>query len=393
MAIFLQLLKRQDIVFAMADKKSVKPGFKSNKKFNFSFKFLARFLVFGIISAVVHNSWNKSNSNSKSLRKSSSVAIANSSLKYWGVCLFEWNENGNLRTMNRVFDRLNFVPVNALEGDDWDVLWSIEYPFDVNVRKNFEPIYKQLKPHQRINHIVGISHMTAKYFMNTRNQDFDFLMKSFKFPNDIGRFKDFAAANPHKSFVHKNLDNRGVRVVTREEVDFETDELFYQEFMDKPFLIDDRTFDLGVFVLISSINPLRIYRYDTEILLRFCPEPYYPFNPKNIEQYVIYETHKHFYDMPSLNPQHAKFGYSFKDVLADHLERRGYSFEALQARTDEVILKLILRLEPSFVSQVSNLNLSYDLLFYNIFQRHSKSSTQRIISSSWYVSTSFLTRL
>lgn len=339
----------------MAGKKSVEREIKSSKpphKFTFSFKFLARFLFCGIISAVIYKSWKKTSSDSLE----SSLTAAKSSLKYWGVCIWEWNEQGNLRTMNRVFDRLNFVSVNPLEGDDWDVLWSIEYPFS-DKREHFAPIFNQLKPHQRINHFPGIQYMTSKFYMNVHNQDFDFLLKSFKFPHDIDRFKEFAAAN-NKSFVRKNLDNRGVQIVARDEIDFETDDLFYQEFMDKPFLIDDRSFDLGVFVLISSINPLRIYRYNNEVLLRFCPEPYYPFDPQNIEQYVIYETHKHFFDMPSLNPQHETFGYSFKDVFDDHLKRRGHSFETLQGKIDDVILKLILRIEPTFVEQVRKLDNS-----------------------------------
>lgn len=344
----------------MSDKKSVKRVIKpkkSSEKFGFSFRFLAYFLVFGVVSALIYNQWNAKSSkqveNVSSLMEKPASA-ANSSLKYWGVCLWEWNENGNLRTMNRVFDRLGFTPVNPLEGDDWDVLWSIEYPYSNDNRKPYAPIFqKPLKAHQRINHFPGIIYMTSKFYMNTHNQHFDFLLKSFKFPDDKDRFKAFAATNPNKKFVQKNLDNRGVQIVKREDVDFNSDLLFYQEFMDKPFLIDDRTFDVGIFVLISSIDPLRIYRYDNEILLRFCPEPYYPFDPLNIEKYVIYETHKHFFDMPSLNPQHQKFGYSFKDVFADHLRRRGHSYEKLQARFDEVIVKLITKIEPTFVKEVS----------------------------------------
>lgn len=46
--------------------------------------------------------------------------------KYWNVCEAKWNSNGNLRTMNRVFERLGYEFVNASKGGDWDVLWSLE---------------------------------------------------------------------------------------------------------------------------------------------------------------------------------------------------------------------------------------------------------------------------
>jgi hypothetical protein len=46
--------------------------------------------------------------------------------KYWSYFKATWNPNGNLRTMNRVFERLDYEFVNGSKGDDWDVLWSLE---------------------------------------------------------------------------------------------------------------------------------------------------------------------------------------------------------------------------------------------------------------------------
>ena len=101
--------------------------------------------------------------------------------KYWGVCLWNWNKNGNLRTMNRVFGRLGYVAVNGSEGDDWDILWSIEYPnMDHEIHK---PLYSQpLKMHQRVNHFLGMGFITSKSFMTTRNRDIKYILPGFSFP-------------------------------------------------------------------------------------------------------------------------------------------------------------------------------------------------------------------
>lgn len=288
------------------------------------------------------------------------------SSKYWGVCLDEWNENGNLRTMNRVFERLGYDMVNGSNDDNWDVLWSIEYPFmeaaddddeEMKEIKNsvFYSVYQDLKPHQRINHIPGISYVVCKDFMTTQNKDLEFILPSFILPGMIDDCKAHVAANPTKKFVVKNIDNRGVEIAADvDEIQFDTESKIYQEFMDRPFLIDDHAFDLGIFVLISSIDPLRIYRFDEEILLRFCPEPYHPFDPENRGKYVVDETHQHFSEMPSLSKYSKNFEVSSKMALEAHLSQLGHDVANLWDKIDEAIVDLLLINEQFFVEEVNS---------------------------------------
>src|SRR5690349_18928234 len=99
----------------MKAKKSLKREIKFKEKSSFLFKYFVSFLICGLLSAFAFKTWNKNSKPINSHEVSSNVA--DSTLKYWGVCIWEWNENGNLRTMNRVFNRLSFVPVNPLKGD------------------------------------------------------------------------------------------------------------------------------------------------------------------------------------------------------------------------------------------------------------------------------------
>lgn len=142
-----------------------------------------------------------------------------SHLKYWTMTLSEWNPKGNLRSVKRVFDRLGHQMVNGSE-ESWDVLWSLEFPYD-----NFPEKLKDLKPHQRINHIPGMTFLTNKKFMAVSTQS-KYVPVSFEFPRLKNEFLYYQKMDLSKQFVVKNFDNRGVNIVTFDEIDFQVNYVF-----------------------------------------------------------------------------------------------------------------------------------------------------------------------
>lgn len=77
-------------------------------------------------------------------------------LTYWPISIYQRNGIDHLRNINRVFDRLGYRKVNGSE-ETWDVLWSVDFPFESIPDK-----LKSLKPHQLINHFPGITFLTNK---------------------------------------------------------------------------------------------------------------------------------------------------------------------------------------------------------------------------------------
>lgn len=295
-------------------------------------------------------------------------------VKYWPFVQVKWNKNDNLRTVKRVFDRLGHSMVNGSTGDDWEVMWSIEYPFEL-----FSSEMKSLKPHQRVNHIPGINFITFKSFMATHNKQ-KFIPPAFEFPHMIEHFKNHVKKNPDKKFVQKNGDNRGVKIVSVDEINFEATSkgTFYQEFIENPLLIDGRAFDMGVYVLISSINPLRIYRFKSEVLLRFCPEPYHPFDAGNIDKYVVYESQKTIFEMPSLKEMCTKMGFSFKASFEAHMSSRSFDVEELWIQVDDAIVSLVLSNEQNLIAKAKEFGptdhffelVRFDFIIDDEFQVH-----------------------
>lgn len=70
-------------------------------------------------------------------------------------------------------------------------------------------------------------------------------------------------------FVQKQNNHRGIKIKSLKELDFNSSGSFIQEYIDNPLLIDGYKFDIGVYTIITSIDPLRVYIYNGDILFRY----------------------------------------------------------------------------------------------------------------------------
>ena len=59
-----------------------------------------------------------------------------------------------------------------------------------------------------------------------------------------------------------------------------------QEFIANPYLIDNRKFDITVYVTLTSVDPLRVYLLDTDWALRVAPQEYQPIDYNNPAKYL-----------------------------------------------------------------------------------------------------------
>ena len=69
-------------------------------------------------------------------------------------------------------------------------------------------------------------------------------------------------------FVSKSNNHRGIQVKPLKELDLSSEGSFVQEFVHNPLLIDGHKFDVGVYVILTSVEPLRVYWYAGDVLFR-----------------------------------------------------------------------------------------------------------------------------
>lgn len=178
--------------------------------------------------------------------------------KYW---VYSANNDVNdiLKHVHIVLDRLGYE--KTTNGTAWDLLWSHDYPF-----RALYPNLHRLKPHQRVNHIPGIGHITYKVDLAT--SDSKYIPRAFKLPKSKKDFLKYASENKNALFLEKHNHHRRVYLKNVSEIDLSSGESFVQEYVQNPFLVDEYKFDIGVYVVVTSVNPLRVYWYKGDVLFR-----------------------------------------------------------------------------------------------------------------------------
>ena len=77
-----------------------------------------------------------------------------------------------------------------------------------------------------------------------------------------------AKINPESLFVQKSSDHRGISIRKMEDLNLQAEGTFVQEYVRRPLLVDGHKFDIGVYTIQTSIDPLRVYIYNGDMILR-----------------------------------------------------------------------------------------------------------------------------
>ncbi|XP_043482930.1 probable tubulin polyglutamylase ttll-15 [Leptopilina heterotoma] len=248
---------------------------------------------------------------------------------------FPNSDIGYLKHVFLVLDRLGF---QQQETSNWDLLWAHDYPFSA-LRANLT----NLKPHQRVNHFPGCGYITNKVDLSTTEGKF--IPVSFKMPDNREDLLAHIEKNPEKTYVQKSNDHRGIEMKKIDELNLTAEGSFVQEFIDKPFLVDGYKFDIGIYTVITSIDPLRIYGYKGDVLFRFCPIEYYPFDPKIIDKYVVGDDYLPIWNVPSLRNYYKNLGFSMKDSFDAYLRAKGKDPQKMWDSAFDAIREIALKKE------------------------------------------------
>lgn len=266
--------------------------------------------------------------------------------KYW---LIGDNIEEKLLTVKTVLNRVGLEQFNgSLKAENnhegWNLIWS--------TKTNVALDWKQIKYHQKFNHFPWSRFLSSKSVFST-STDSKYVPKGFLESDEL---KKYAKAHPKAKFVKKSKAKGGVHIVKNvNKMNFTSkDDYFVQELVQNPLLFDNRLFELSVFVLITSVNPLRLYYIPRYVLPRFCPENYDHQDFSDEDTFVVGESHVAPLDFEGTR-EYFLNGYTFKDAMDAFLMKQNASVEEFYKKIEDAIRVVVVSKEKEFNDYVSRL--------------------------------------
>jgi len=273
-----------------------------------------------------------------------------------------------VRAVCNVFEKAGLGPTAQ---QDWSVLWC-----NGALKENF---YRNLSPFQKINHFPSITEITRKDKLCANmvemqevygRKAFEFIPDTYVLPEEFADFYAHFHNDRESSWIVKppaSSQGKGIFIVNSVNQVPLDQQLIISKYIQNPLLINGLKFDIRIYVLVTSFEPLRIYMYK-EGLVRFACEPFSKDNINNVYSHLTnYSINKRNGNyIKNVNYTDDDFGHKWSlSGLLRHLENSGVDTDYIMGRIHDLIIKTIITAEPFVSSACNKLNCwsnCFDLL-------------------------------
>ena len=241
----------------------------------------------------------------------------------------------------------------------------------VDVSNVVKDCFSTIQPWQRINHFPGMVNIARKSrlaehldSMKKRfKKDYSFYPTTFILPRDKHHMKECFDSNGNSKttyIVKPDGGSRGIGIFLTKKWDV-IDELssthVAQRYISDPLLIEKKKFDLRIYVLVTSCDPLRIYLFQ-DGLVRFCTQDFVKPNKNNLNNTCMhlsnYSINKRSDDFSGSEDITGSSGSkrSIKWFLSWLTDEKGkHVAEKLWSKIGHICVKTILCIEPILVRE------------------------------------------
>ncbi|KAJ8797858.1 hypothetical protein J1605_017060 [Eschrichtius robustus] len=159
-------------------------------------------------------------------------------------------------------------------------------------------------------------------------------------PADYGDFQSYVRQRKTRTYICKpdrGCQGRGI-FITRNPWEIKPGEhMICQQYISKPFLIDGFKFDMRIYVLITSCDPLRTFMYE-EGLARFATMPYVEPSHSNLHlaNYAVNKHNENFVRNDAVGSKRKP------STLNAWLQEHSYDPRELWGDTEDIIIKAII---------------------------------------------------
>ena len=259
--------------------------------------------------------------------------------------------NADAKLISQICHAHGFHEVHA-SNTDYNLMWTGVHP---------KPhAFKSMLPHQRVNHFPRSYELTRKdrLYQNIErlqhskgSKHFNFVPKTFMIPAEYSEF----AATHHRmrgAWIVKPVASsrgRGIFIVSHPSQVPLDEPMVVAKYIDNPLLVNGHKWDLRLYVVVTSYDPLVVYLYE-EGLVRFATVRYDSsgknlWNPcMHLCNYSINKYHSDYIkcDDPDQEDQGHKWSLS---ALLRHLKANNIDTVQLMQNIEDVIIKSIISVE------------------------------------------------
>ena len=264
---------------------------------------------------------------------------------------------------------------------------------------NMQQLIREIHHNQHYNHFPSTFALGRKDYMykhyklfhNKFKNDFNYVPETFILPEDSNDFLEkYKTIIPNLSFCKTKFivkpvglsRGRGIKILSNKsefkhllKISQSKHGLNYliSRYISKPHLINNKKYDLRVYVLISSLFPLKIYMYK-EGLVRFATEEYikgdyknvfihltnYSINKKNIPRYNINDNNENYQN-------YSKWSFSqYKEYFESN--NQGEHYKNIMRKVKDIIVKTIITSinDISFDIALNKKNSLFELYGFDI---------------------------
>ncbi|XP_078516054.1 tubulin polyglutamylase TTLL5 isoform X2 [Lissotriton helveticus] len=260
------------------------------------------------------------------------------------------------RLVRSILDAHGFQEV-AQNSNDFNLMWT---------GSHLKPyLMRSLLEFQKVNHFPRSYELTRKdrLYKNVHRmqqtygfKNFHFLPQTFILPTE---YQDFcnAFAKDRGPWIVKPVASsrgRGVYLINSPSQITSEDSILVSRYISHPLLIDDFKFDVRLYVLVTSYDPLVIYLYE-EGLARFATVRYDK-AAKNIKNQFMhltnYSVNKKSGDYVSCDdPEVEDYGNKWSmSAMLRYLKQEGKDTAALMALVEDLIIKAVIAGEPAIAT-------------------------------------------
>ena len=188
--------------------------------------------------------------------------------------------------ITKILQEMNFELTKSVKKSD--LIWKLYQ------NEKMSKLIQSLSPNQKYNHFpktfqIGRKDNLWRNYLKFRKEfgssDFNYMPQTYLLPKDYEEIKTLITNKPNNKYIIKPVASsrgRGVKLLSNglkelnhlcEKSQKKHNEYLISKYIDKPHLINNKKYDLRIYVLVLSYSPIKIYIFN-EGLVRFASEEY-----------------------------------------------------------------------------------------------------------------------